>query len=162
MQPGAQGVPMKSDSCELCQGDGGELLYRGPRYRVVRVTGAEGESYPGFCRVIWNDHVKEMSDLSDAERQQFMAAVFTVEAALRTSMRPEKMNLASLGNMTPHLHWHVIPRFSSDPTYPKPIWATAIAPPPQIDKLVPEQGIRSTDAHVEWVSAVRNALDNIG
>ena len=33
-------------------------------------------------------------------------------------------NLASLGNLVPHLHWHVIPRFASDSHYPQPIWGT--------------------------------------
>jgi diadenosine tetraphosphate (Ap4A) HIT family hydrolase len=38
-------------------------------------------------------------------------------------MRPDKINLASLGNMTPHLHWHVIPRHAGDRHFPRPIWA---------------------------------------
>ena len=152
-------MPVKPDLCELCQSDGGEVLYRGYHYRVVRVTGSESDGYPGFCRVIWNDHIKEMSDLVEADRQAFMAAVFCVEAALRASLKPEKINLASLGNMTPHLHWHVIPRFITDPAFPKPIWAAGVALPPQIDKLADEQGIRNADAHVEWVSAVRRALN---
>ena len=153
---------MKTELCELCQTDGGEVLYRGQHYRVVRVTGREGDSYRGFCRVIWNDHIKEMSDLVETERQLFMDAVFRVEAALRASLQPEKINLASLGNMTPHLHWHVIPRFIADPAFPQPIWTAVVAPPPQIDKLAGEQGIRNADAHVEWVSAVRSALNNSG
>jgi diadenosine tetraphosphate (Ap4A) HIT family hydrolase len=37
-------------------------------------------------------------------------------------MHPDKINLASLGNMTPHLHWHVIPRFKQDKHFPQPIW----------------------------------------
>ena len=148
--------------CELCQSDGGELLYRGPHYRVVRVTGSEGDSYPGFCRVIWNAHVKEMSDLGEADRQLLMGAVFRVEAALRFSLQPKKINLASLGNMTPHLHWHVIPRLTGDPTFPKPIWAADVAQPPQIDKLINNSEIRNVDAHVEWAGTVRNALNNNG
>ena len=38
---------------------------------------------------------------------------------------PAKVNLASLGTQVPHLHWHVIPRFTDDPHYPQPIWSTA-------------------------------------
>jgi diadenosine tetraphosphate (Ap4A) HIT family hydrolase len=52
-----------------------------------------------------------------------MRVVFAVEAALRGLMRPDKINLASLGNLVPHLHWHVIPRFGDDPHFPAPIWA---------------------------------------
>jgi diadenosine tetraphosphate (Ap4A) HIT family hydrolase len=54
-----------------------------------------------------------------------METVFAVESALREVLQPRKVNLASLGNMTPHLHWHVIPRFDDDTHYPSPVWAAA-------------------------------------
>ena len=109
--------------CELCEGEGGELVWRGPHCRVVLVS---EPGYPGFCRAIWNAHVKEMTDLAAAERAHFMSVVFAVEAALREAARPDKINLASLGNMTPHLHWHVIPRYRDDPHFPNPIWGAAL------------------------------------
>jgi len=109
-------------SCELCQGSGGEELYRDASLRVVLVDDAQ---YPGFCRVIWHAHVKEMTDLAPAERSALMQMVMKVEAALREAMNPDKINLASLGNMTPHLHWHVIPRFGDDAHFPAPVWANA-------------------------------------
>ena len=37
-------------------------------------------------------------------------------------LQPDKINLASFGNMVPHLHWHVIPRFKDDMHFPNPIW----------------------------------------
>ncbi len=52
-----------------------------------------------------------------------MAVVFEVEDAVRDVMQPDKVNLASLGNKTPHMHWHVIPRFKRDRTFPDAIWA---------------------------------------
>lgn len=109
-------------TCELCEQAGGEVLYRNEKFRVVLLDDAD---YPGFCRVIWNDHVKEMSDLSLPDRSDMMAAVWQVEAALRDVMRPDKINLASLGNVTPHLHWHVIPRYVDDAHFPGPVWAEA-------------------------------------
>jgi len=44
---------------------------------------------------------------------------------LRDTLQPDKINLASLGNQVPHLHWHVIPRFADDAHFPDPIWAAA-------------------------------------
>lgn len=108
--------------CELCDTPGGEILWQDERLRVVRV---DEPGYPGFCRVIWHAHVKEMTDLSPADRAHFMRVVFAVEAALRALMSPDKINLASLGNVVPHLHWHVIPRFADDPHFPAPIWGPA-------------------------------------
>jgi len=113
-------------ACELCEGDGGELLWRDRQCRVVYV---DESGYPGFCRAIWNAHVREMTDLGESEREHFMRVVFALEAALRQLLHPDKINLASLGNMTPHVHWHVIPRFSGDPHFPNPIWGTQLRQP---------------------------------
>ncbi len=109
------------ENCELCITPGGELLWRDDFCRVVLIDDVD---YPGFCRVILNAHVKEMSDLSEARQTQLMRAVFATESALRETLKPDKINLASLGNMTPHLHWHVIPRFTGDRHFPHPIWST--------------------------------------
>lgn len=138
--------------CELCDGDGGELIFRSEKFRVVRVLGDDGAAYAGFCRVIWNAHVKELTDLVEIDRQVFMTAVFTLEAALRAALQPEKMNVASLGNLTPHLHWHVIPRFRDDPAFPKPVWAISTPSPSRLDTL-------NADAKSsQWVSAVKRAF----
>ena len=56
-------------------------------------------------------------------REHFMHVVFTVEQVLYELIKPDKINLASLGNQTPHLHWHVIPRFNDDAHFPDPVWA---------------------------------------
>ena len=152
---------MRTAGCELCDGDGGELLVRRKKWRVVRVRGADGVAYPGFCRVVWNEHVKELTDLTLPERQNFMAAVFTLESALRQALRPEKMNIASLGNLTPHLHWHVIPRFRDDPAFPKPIWAISTPSPTSLDTLDGKLETSRVQTDHDWVSAVNRAFATI-
>lgn len=107
-------------ACELCDSPGGDLIWHNALCRVVRVADPD---YPGFCRVILNRHVKEMSDLPDDERQSLMQVVFSVEQALTLLMCPDKINLASLGNLVPHVHWHIIPRFRDDAHFPQPIWS---------------------------------------
>jgi len=49
-----------------------------------------------------------------------------LEQALRQHLQPAKINLATLGNMVPHLHWHVIARFDWDSHFPAPVWAAAL------------------------------------
>lgn len=105
--------------CELCTEAGGKLLWQDAQCRVVRI---DEPGYPGFCRVIWQAHIREMTDLNESERSHLMQVVFTIEAVLRKLLKPHKINLASLGNVTPHLHWHVVPRFENDPHFPQPIW----------------------------------------
>ena len=109
-------------ACELCENEGGTLVWRDRQCRVVHVA---EPGYAGYCRVIWNAHVREMTDLDERERGHCMRVVFALEQALRELLRPAKVNLASLGNLTPHLHWHVIPRFRGDRHFPAPIWAAA-------------------------------------
>jgi diadenosine tetraphosphate (Ap4A) HIT family hydrolase len=113
-------------NCELCAADGGELLWRDTRCRVVLVNEPE---YPGYCRAVWNAHVAEMTDLTLDERSHLMRVVCEVESALRGCLRPDKINLASLGNAVPHLHWHVIPRFRGDPHFPGSIWGARMREP---------------------------------
>ena len=106
-------------TCELCAGLTENILWQSEMCRVVRVN---DPFQPGFCRVIWRAHVKEMTDLDAALRGELMRVVFAVEAAVRQCFVPDKVNLASFGNVVPHLHWHVIPRWQDDRHFPEPIW----------------------------------------
>jgi len=97
------------------------VLWREALLRIVLVDDAE---HPGFLRVVCNAHVREMSDLAPADAAHLLAAVLDAERALRQVLAPDKINLASLGNVVPHLHWHVIARFADDVHFPQPIWGT--------------------------------------
>jgi diadenosine tetraphosphate (Ap4A) HIT family hydrolase len=105
--------------CPLCLAPGGKLLWQDERCRLVLV---EEDGYPGYCRVVWNRHAAEMTDLDAADRRHLMGVTFAAEAALRASCAPDKVNLASLGNVVPHLHWHVIPRWRDDRHFPNAVW----------------------------------------
>jgi len=112
-------VESGSQSCELCSNPGGVILWESPLCRVVRV---DDPHYPGFCRVIWTEHVREMTDLAPEAREHLMRIVFAVESVVRALFSPQKINLASFGNMVPHVHWHIIPRWSDDRHFPEPVW----------------------------------------
>ena len=112
-------------ACELCAEPGGDLLWEDAVCRVVRVTDPTAAEFPGFCRVIWRRHVAEMSDLSPNDAHHVLDVLLATERAVRRTVHPDKINLASLGNVVPHLHWHVIPRWQDDSRFPAPIWAGA-------------------------------------
>jgi len=120
-------APASAD-CPLCQGEGGLVLQRHADLRIVRVTGADAADFPAFYRVIWNAHVAEWSDLGEVEQLRCMRAVTAVERVLRERLQPVKVNLAALGNLVPHLHWHIVARFDWDSHFPGPIWAPARQP----------------------------------
>ncbi len=110
-------------ACELCDQDGGVLIHRGEKLRVIRALDAD---HPAFYRVVWNAHVSEWTDLPPTDRSYLMQTVAKVETVLRQALSPTKINLASLGNMVPHLHWHVIARFEWDVRWPSPVWAAKL------------------------------------
>ena len=116
---------MTSAACPLCEGDGGLLVFRNDDLRIIQASEA---GFPAFYRVVWNRHVAEFSDLSGPERQVCMHAVAKVEQVLRSELQPVKINLAALGNMVPHLHWHVVARFDWDSHFPAPVWSTPQRP----------------------------------
>ena len=112
-------------ACPLCTAVGGALVFQAQQFRVIR---ADEAGFPAFYRVVWSAHVAEFSDLALAERNLCMAAVTVVEQVLREQLHPTKVNLAALGNVVPHLHWHVIARFDWDSHFPLPVWCQAQRP----------------------------------
>lgn len=111
-----------SINCPLCQNAGGEMVWQNELARIVL---ADEPDYPGFCRVILQQHAAEMTDLPAEQRQALMDIVWAVETVVRNTLQPTKINVASLGNVVPHVHWHIIPRWQDDMHFPAPIWGTA-------------------------------------
>ncbi len=143
-------------NCVLCNEDlkpeEGHLVWCGDDCRIILVNDAD---LPGFCRVIWNAHVGEMTDLNHGEREHLMSLVFAVEEAVRQVMRPDKVNIAALGNMVPHIHWHIIPRYKNDAFYPGSAWSTKTqeTPAPILASRVQQAG--------ELSAAIREAVSRL-
>lgn len=133
---------MQANDCPLCRDSAAPALWRDQWCRVVSVGDAD---YPGFLRVIWQAHVREMTDLDPAGQQHLLRVVLVVERVLRAELVPDKINLATLGNQVPHLHWHVIPRFADDPHFPDPVWAERqrAGVPHGVDERQLIEGLRS-------------------
>lgn len=112
-------------SCVLCNEDGGEIITKNDLFRVIWVN---DQNYPGFIRLILNNHTQEQSDLGEHESIRVFKAIVTIEKIIREIYKPDKMNLASLGNVVPHLHWHIIPRYKNDTHFPNPIWGEVTNP----------------------------------
>ena len=130
------------------------MVWRGERLRVIR---AQEVGFPAFYRVVWNAHVAEFSDLAAADRVHCMDVVTLVEQALRQHLSPTKINIAALGNMVPHLHWHVIARFDWDSHFPAPVWATAQRPsPPEqeaaLRALLPALEVQLQSQLAQWAA----------
>lgn len=114
---------MKQAGCPLCDAPGGAVVFQAAKWRVIRAVDA---AFPAFYRVVWQDHVAEFTQLSREDRITCMDVVATVEGCVREHLSPDKVNLAALGNMVPHLHWHVVARFRWDSRFPDPVWCPAV------------------------------------
>ena len=110
-------------TCPLCLPPKQDPLYQNEKLYIIFVH--DEPKAPAFCRVIWKAHVKEMTDLPETEQHELMKWVFKTEQAMRSVLKPTKINLASLGNQVAHLHWHIIARFENDSCFPDSIWAPA-------------------------------------
>lgn len=118
--------------CVFCSAPGGEVLWQSDLCRVVLTREQE---HPLLLRVILTRHRSEMTELLPEERAHLMHVVFAAEQVLRQVVEPQKINLASLGNVVPHVHWHVIPRWQDDAFYPRSIWSAALRAPSETDMI---------------------------
>ena len=114
-------------NCVLCEQVGGRLVFQNPHYRVIAVdaTGPDAH-FPAFYRLIWNQHVVEMTDLPVLQQTLVWQTILKIESCMREVLKPHKINLASFGNVVAHLHWHFIARFEWDSHFPNPVWASPV------------------------------------
>ncbi len=87
------------------------------------VTLNRDQYFPGYTLLFTKHHVTELFHLDRNVRSDLMEEVSAVAEALYATYAPAKINYELLGNMVPHIHWHIVPRFSSEPLWPRPIWA---------------------------------------
>lgn len=82
----------------------------------------EHQYYEGYCVLVTKGHFKEMTDMPDQNRRALFEEMMTTHRALEKAFSPSKMNMCSLGNVVPHVHWHFFPRYKEDPNFKNPPW----------------------------------------
>ena len=94
---------------------------------------AKNQTYRGQCSVIFDvRHAARPDQLSADEWAGFCADLYAAQHAVVAVTRPDHLNLESLGNVVPHLHWHIIPRYVDDPRWGQPIWTTPLSAMPDV------------------------------
>ncbi len=88
---------------------------------VAKLNPDQGFEGYSFLTLKW--HEEELHNLADKDRKQFLEDMSLVASSLSKAFKPDKMNYELLGNSMPHLHWHLVPRYTSDPMWGRPIWA---------------------------------------
>ncbi len=113
------------DNCLMCRKWQEDVDLRIVELDYCYVVLNRDQFFAGYCFVLTKAHVTELFHLDVESRQGIIEEVNRVAAALHRAFSPTKINYELLGNMVPHMHWHIVPRFSDDPLWPKPIWSEA-------------------------------------
>ena len=104
---------MKDSNCGYCMR--GELLDKFGIFicdlTVSSLILFKEQSKPGRCIVAYKDHVSELVDISDEERNAFMADVTRAARALHKAFHPNKANYGAYGDTGCHLHMHLVPKY---------------------------------------------------
>jgi len=106
--------------------------------------------FRGYCFVIAKEHMTELFHFDIKTRSAIIEEVNSVAAALFTVFTPAKINYELLGNMVPHMHWHIVPRFRDDPLWPRPIWSE---PHAAVELSAPE--------YAERIRLIRNKMNEL-
>lgn len=86
---------------------------------------SSSQIYRGTVSLIYDGpHAVKISQLSAQQWHDFAEDIWRVEAAVQQAFKPDHINVESLGNSVPHLHFHFIPRYQSDPRWRHPVWMT--------------------------------------
>ena len=137
-------------TCSLCTNHAKSEIWRNNNFYLID---AEDPAFPCFLRVVACRHVPEMSLLTPEERMELWNILNVVEEEIIKSLHPHKVNLAQFGNMVPHLHWHIIARWSDDSHFPECPWGP-------VQREVPD-AVQTERRHMmeELKPSLRNILE---
>ncbi|PLX98229.1 MAG: HIT family protein [Desulfuromonas sp.] len=111
------------NDCRMCHKWHDEAELRIAEFEHSYVMLNRDQFFPGYSFVFTREHITELFHLDPSRRHAIIDEVNRVAEVLAEIFQPAKMNYELLGNMVPHMHWHLVPRFETDPLWPQPIWA---------------------------------------
>ena len=114
-------------NCPMCTElpDVNQFNYKVADLSVSRLLLEREQTYTGYCVLMFKErHVTGLEQLTDEEYTAFMSDLRQAAKAITAAVNPDHMNYATLGNIIPHLHYHIIPRTENDPRWRGPVWTT--------------------------------------
>jgi len=112
-------IMTKSSECLYCQRN---ELQKSLMIEICDLTAStlflfKEQSHPGRCVVAYKDHVNELFELSETDRNAFMKDVSQVAAAMQKAFSPAKINYGAYSDKLPHLHFHLVPKYDGGMSY---------------------------------------------
>ncbi|MGE5168277.1 MAG: HIT domain-containing protein [Deltaproteobacteria bacterium] len=117
---------------------------------LTRVLLMDDARFPWLILVPRRVNLRELTDLGTGDQQRLLAEIDRCARVLHTLEKPDKLNIAALGNVVAQLHVHVIARRASDAAWPRPVWGFG------------EREPYTTDALPQRLAAMRRALETPG
>lgn len=123
---------------------------------------AMNQTYRGHCQLIFDPrHATSPSQLSPGEWSAYCADLFIAQRAIVGVVKPDHLNIELLGNVVPHLHWHIIPRYRTDPRWGQPIWTTPLSAMPDTRLELPErQALLAALRAAEPIATIRGGASS--
>lgn len=139
-----------STGCPMCRRWDDDADLRIVEFAYSYLILHRDQFFPGYCLLFAKTHETELFHLDQAVRQGMLEEITQVTAVLSRLFRADKINYELLGNMVPHIHWHLVPRLTTDPLWPRPIWAE-----PHQELLLTPEGYR------ERCTLIRQELETL-
>ncbi|MGZ3697532.1 MAG: HIT family protein [Bdellovibrionota bacterium] len=80
---------------------------------TILVVG-DHQFFEGYCQLITKEHARELHELDSTVQRELFEELMTAGKAVAEAFRPWKMNYSCYGNVVQHIHWHLIPRSSTE------------------------------------------------
>ncbi|MHB1653340.1 MAG: HIT family protein [Desulfitobacteriaceae bacterium] len=109
------------ETCPMCVKPGKKLLIA--ELSVSKLYLNPNQRWLGYSYVVFKDHVTDLHLLSEADSNAYYQDMMRAANAIVKAFHPDKMNFDNLGNVVPHLHWHIIPRYAGDGNWRNPPWS---------------------------------------
>lgn len=112
---------LSGEECPLCADESKGMTMVGD-LEIARAYLQRSANFRGYCILVLKRHAVEIDDLSPDERTMLIEDIAQVARAVRRVCKPKKLNYEILGNVVPHVHCHIIPRYETDPTWDRAAW----------------------------------------
>jgi len=114
------------DSCSICtrvsQSERGENPFLIESFRHSIFVVGDHQYHQGYCLLLLKRHVRELHEMQQEELRALFEELMMATRALVKTFNPWKMNHACLGNTDEHVHWHLFPRYETDPDHRSQPW----------------------------------------
>jgi diadenosine tetraphosphate (Ap4A) HIT family hydrolase len=118
---------VKGDSCLLCrevETEENDFSFLVARLETSNLRLVKNQYARGYCVLLFREHACELHELPADRQAALMRDLSRAGTAIASTFKPDKMNYQLLGNLVPHIHWHIVPRYWGDPAPGRPIDAS--------------------------------------